>query len=81
MNFILYGVLAVGVAYGLYQFSNFAFYLFAQAFGVIDNYLQDRYMRKLHKIWVNQMMERMDKLDSIAKDAKKYNENLDDLAA
>lgn len=81
MNFILYGVLAVGVAYGLYHFSNFAFYLFAQAFGHIDNFLQDRYMRKLHKIWVNQMMERMDKLDSIAKDAKKYNENLDDLAA
>lgn len=81
MNFILYGVLAVGAAYGLYRLSDLLFYLFAQAFGHIDNFLQDRYMRKLHKIWVNQMIDRIDRLDAIAKDAKKYNENLDDLAA
>lgn len=78
MNFVLYAVVAVGVIYGLYQFSNLAFYLFAQAFGYVDNYLQDRYMKKL----MARAMDNLNRLQEIADESQKYrNDNTEDLAA
>lgn len=78
MNFVLYAVVAVGVVYGLYQFSNLAFYLFAQAFGYVDNLLQDRYMKKFRQ----KAMENLNRLEAIANNAQKYrNDKSEDLAA
>ena len=36
-------VVAIG---GMYLFSNVAFWLFAQAFGILDNYMQERHFTK-----------------------------------
>ena len=36
----------VVVIAGMYVFSGAMFWLFAQAFGLVDNYLQDRYWAK-----------------------------------